>query len=155
MTIESPPEARRSIMPNETLSGEQYCRRVEAFPAFERVYSLTYIQLADDYGLAWLKLANFSRQSLLLSLSITLLAVSAGDALAMIVPRLESGTLLRSGPSPARKYRLLDPSLLTGIVGSALFLAALILAMQNDTVCGQYLPSANPSDLPIKAALAH
>jgi hypothetical protein len=82
-------------------------RHHEPFPAFEHVYLLTYVQLADAkaavflamatsaiaylaarYGLMWLKFTDTSLHIALLALTSALLAISAAHALAVIVPRL-------------------------------------------------------------------
>ena len=79
----------------------------EAFPSFENVTLLAYMQLADSkasvflamttsaiayliarFGLAWLKIEKFSWHPVLLYVSVALLAVSAAYAMAVIVPRL-------------------------------------------------------------------
>jgi hypothetical protein len=78
----------------------------KAFPEFEHLYLLTNAQLADAkaavflalatsaiaylaarYGVTWLKLADINLRMALLPLTSALLAISAADALAVIVPR--------------------------------------------------------------------
>ena len=80
----------------------------EAYPSFEHMYLLSYVQLADTkasvflalatsaiaylvahFGLTWLRFENITRHIALLSLAGVLLTVSAVYAFGCLVPRLK------------------------------------------------------------------
>jgi len=103
----SPPPPASPAGPNSPPADGSVDRQHMAFPAFEQMHLLSYMNLADTkaavflamstsaiaylvarYGLTWLKLENISRHIVLLPVAVIFLAISATYAVAVIVPRL-------------------------------------------------------------------
>jgi hypothetical protein len=88
-----------------------------------RERSLTYV---GHYGLSWVNLEHIGLHLILLPVSMILLTFAAGSAFAVIVPRIGEAYCYELARICTRKYRWLDRSLLSGVLGYGEFLVTMI-----------------------------